>query len=56
MRSREKEKDRGRPAPEISWRALLHPDTDGLTLIGVFVGTFLVLAVLFLLATYNAHA
>jgi hypothetical protein len=56
MRSREKEKDRGRPAPEISWRELLHPDTDGLTLIGVFVGTYLVLAVVFLLGNYYGHA
>ena len=56
MRSLGKEKDRGRPPPEISWRALLHPDTDGLTLIGVFAGTLLLLAVLFLLATYTGHA
>jgi hypothetical protein len=51
MRSHEQGKDRGRPPPDISWRMLAHLDRDGLTLIGVFLGTLLVLAILFLLAT-----
>jgi hypothetical protein len=56
MRLYEKKKDRGRPAPEISWRSLVHLDADGLALIGLFFGTLLVLAVLILLATYHTHA
>jgi hypothetical protein len=51
MRSHEQGKDRGRPPPDNSWRMLAHLDRDGLTLIGVFLGTLLVLAILFLLAT-----
>jgi hypothetical protein len=56
MRSHEEKKDRGRPPPDISWRRLVRLDADGLVLIGVFFGTLLVLAVLFALASYNAHA
>jgi hypothetical protein len=56
MRSHEEKKDRGRPPPDISWRRLVRLDVDGLVLIGVFFGTLLVLAVLFALASYNAHA
>jgi hypothetical protein len=55
MRSHEKP-DRGRPPPDISWRKLAQLDPDGLTLIGVFFGTLLMLGAIFLLAIYNAHA
>ena len=52
----EKMKDRGRPPPEISWHGLIHLDADGLTLMGVFFGTLLVLAVLMLFASFHAYA
>jgi hypothetical protein len=47
-------KDRARPPPEVSWRKIARLDSDGLTLIGIFLGTLLVVVMLLLLATLHA--
>jgi hypothetical protein len=52
----ERRPDRGRPPPSVSWRRLLNTDGTGLTLIGLLVGTLLVLAALMLMARYYAQA
>gem|GEM_PF-4873932 len=52
MLTREEQPDRERPPPRVTWRRLLNTDAAGLTLLGLLVGTLLVLVALVLLATY----
>jgi hypothetical protein len=46
MKPHENKTDRGRPPPRVSWRRLVQTDASGLTLIGLFFGTLLVLSVI----------
>jgi hypothetical protein len=52
----EKRPDRERAPPRISWRRLLNADAPGLAMIGLFLGTLLILAAFILFATRYVQA